>query len=149
MNPKIQCRRILGVFAIAFVISILSFISVQAKNTSKSSGKVECENYLTNIKFLKRYNATLIEDPENPGANKFILSINPESADKDLEAKLKDVVFKVVKINDSVQNGSIKVSYDNPVTLNGLFVKNKDFEDEMSVTLESCCMIIVYEFELL
>lgn len=147
MNPKIQCRRIIGVIIIAFVISILYFLptkdvlAANKNNNSKNGDAEECKNYLTNTKYLERYNvsfgAYLDKDGNVIDENKFVLELNPDSSDETLKKALQKVVFKIVKINGVDQSGNVTVAYKKPAILNGSFVKNADFDEEMSVVLES------------
>lgn len=129
MNLTVLCKRILGLFILAFIVSIFSLVPVQAAD------KVKCENYLTNVKFVTRYNVSMEETAGSE--DNYTISLQPNSSDAQLQAALRKVVFKVVKINDTVQDGSKIVKYQSPVSLPGQYVKNAEGDKEMIVTLES------------
>lgn len=130
MNLTVLCKRIMGLFILLFVVSI---VPVHAAD------KVKCENYLTNVKFVSRYNVNIEEENVSKGGTlyKYKLSVEPTSSDSSLQKALRKVVFKIVKINNTAQNGSQKVSYGKPIYLDGQFVKNAEGDQEMMVTLES------------
>ena len=138
MNQKVLCKRIMGLL---FVFAFFSFLPVDV-----SAKKVKCENYLTNIKYIHRYNLTMrpipslivkYPAPSPDYSDYYEIKMEPNTADADLKKKLRKVVFKVVKINNVAQNGSETVSYGNPLTLFGSFVSSPAGDKVMEVTLES------------
>lgn len=129
MNLTVLCKRITGLLILIFIVSVFSLVPVQAAT------KKECKNYLTNAKYVTRYNVS-IDEAEN-GKNKYVIKLAPKSSDAKLQKALRSVVFKVVKINDTQQDGSKTVKYNHPLTLSGHFVKNSEGDQEMMVTLES------------
>ena len=127
MKKTILCKRILGLFIFTFVLSGFWITSVSAK--------VKCENYLTNVKYLKRYNVSL-EESEND-ESKYVLKLSPNSSDSSLKKALRKVEFSVISINGVTQNGSMRVKYGKPLTLSGQFVRKDADEEQMEVTLQS------------
>ncbi len=130
MNQIVRCRRIIGVFILIFAVSIFVFLPSEVFAATKK----ECKNYLTNTKFISRYNANITTTGSK---NKYKISIEPTSSDKKLEKALRKVIFKVIKINDKNQDGSKTVSYGKPLTINGQYFTNDLGEKEMSIVLES------------
>ena len=128
MNQTVRCKRIMGLFILMFVFSIFTVLPVQAVT------KEECTNFLSNVKYVSRYNVDIVETKTS---NQFELSLSPESSDPELQKALRKVVFKIVKINNTQQDGSKTVSYKKPITIPGQFVKNSDGDLEMMITLES------------
>ena len=127
MRKTILCKRILGLFIFTFVLSSFWITSVSAK--------VKCENYLTNVKYLSRYNVSLEESDDDE--TKYVLKLSPNSSDATLKKALRKVEFSVIKINGVAQNGSQKVKYGKPLTLKGQFAAAGDGDEQMEVTLQS------------
>lgn len=126
MNQKVLCKRIMGLL---FVFAFFSLLPIPVL-----AAKVKCEDYLTNIKYVTRYNLTFQPAEKE---NYYTIAMEPMSSDASLQQALRKVVFKVVKINDTTQNGSQKVSYKNPLTLPGVFASTGAGDKQMTVVLES------------
>ncbi len=99
MIRTVRCKRILGLSILVLIVSVFSFLQVQAK--TKEEWKAYCKDYLPNTKFVSRYNATIEEvDITDSGlASKYKISINPKSSDADLKKALRKIVFVVSEVN--------------------------------------------------
>lgn len=126
MNQKVLCKRIMGLL---FVFTFFSLLPIPV-----FAEKVKCEDYLTNIRYVTRYNLTF---KPAESENHYTITMEPKSSDAELQRELRKVVFKVVKINDVVQNGSKTVSYEKPLTLPGIFADTGAGDKQMTVVLES------------
>ena len=65
MTLTVLCKRITGLLILIFIVSVFSLVPVQAAT------KKECKNYLTNAKYVTRYNVS-IDEAEN-GKNKYVI----------------------------------------------------------------------------
>lgn len=129
MTKLVQPKRILGLFIlgiVAFGFSIFPTIEVEAEE------KINCEDYLDNLQFKRRYNAKI----ERVSGNTYKISFAPQSNNSSLAKKLRDVEFEVTKINGQSVSNIGKVSYKNPLTIQGQFV-NEGGLNKMSVEMQS------------